>query len=223
MKISKELIEKYYEGKCSSHEMAMVEDWLLSDETEQETFLPEHADKEKIKADMWAEVASVLPSQSGSKAEAKFRILNLRWAVAATLLMAVSAFVFLKLNEKISAASPVVSSVNSSQSDNTEIREDDYTISLGPMSNVQINSATGLIDFCGTLRISPKRDVKLTFKDDCSNKNGGTEKISFKKGQTYIALNYRNQKNNEVIVLDENRMMGLPTVVKRQIMDQFNI
>lgn len=223
MKVSKELIEKYHKGECTPEESAMVENWLLDDNTDIEIFLPAKLVKEEAKAEMWQEIASSLPSSRENK---KLRFINLLeinrfvlTAAASVLLLIGFSFLVLKNNEKES----VITSVNNSLSENKEIHSRDYTISLGPESNARIDANTGLIDFCGTILISPKKDIDLTFKDICTTTKRNTGKMNFKKGETYIALNYRNKKDNELIVMDEKLLMGLPPIVKRQIMDQFNI
>lgn len=223
MTVSKELIEKYHKGECTPEESAMVENWLLDDDIEIEIFLPKNLQKEDAKAEMWQNIASSLPSSKGKN---KFSIINFSGlnpynlvAAASVLLLIGFSFLMLKINKKES----IVTSINASLSENKEIDSKDYTISLGPESNARIDANTGLIDFCGTILISPKKDIDLSFKDICTTTKRNTGKMNFKKGETYIALNYRNKKDNELIVMDEKLLMGLPPIVKRQIMDQFNI
>ncbi|GLU57150.1 hypothetical protein [Dyadobacter frigoris] len=223
MKVSKELIEKYHKGECTPEESAMVENWLLDDDTEIEIILPENLHKENVKAEMWQNISSSLPT---SKEEKKFKFISLSGfnsiglvAAASVLLLIALSFLILRIPKKES----ITTSVNTSLSENQEIDSKDYTISLGPESNARIDANTGLIDFCGTILISPKKDIDLSFKDICTNTKRNTGKMNFKKGETYIALNYRNKKDNELIVMDEKLLMGLPPIVKRQIMDQFNI
>lgn len=223
MTVSKELIQKYHKGECTPEESAMVENWLLDDDIEIEIFLPENLIKEDAKAEMWQNIASALPS---SKEEKNFNFVNFSGfnsfslaAAASVLLLIGFSFLILKTNKKES----VITSINFPLSENKEIDSRDYTISLGPESNAHIDANTGLIDFCGTILISPKKDIDLSFKDICTTTKRTTGRMNFKKGETYIALNYRNKTDNELIVMDEKLLMGLPPMVKRQIMDQFNI
>ena len=218
MEVSKELIEKYHSGKCSPEESAMVENWLLDDDTEFETALPENLNKEKVKAEMWHEISSSLPS--ADRKTIKFRQNWLYFAAAASIILLLTISFF---ESKPTTKNAVLSSAPVPASTNKEIHSSDYTISLAPESNASIDSKSGLIDFCGAILISPKKDVLLSFNDVCDNSKANTGKMNFKKGETYIALNYRNNKDNELIVMDEKLLMGLPPMVKRQIMDQFNI
>lgn len=218
MRVSKELIEKYHSGKCSPEESAMVENWLLDDDTEIEISLPENLDKEKVKAEMWDEISSSVPSDNpGILTFGKRRWFYFSAAASIAILLTVSLFV-IKTGTKETAVT-----VNKPASLNKEIQSLDYTISLGPESNARIDSESGLIDFCGAILISPKKDILLSFNDVCTDKKTNKGKMNFKKGETYIALNYKNSNDNELIVMDEKLLMGLPPMVKRQIMDQFNI
>ncbi|SEJ27716.1 hypothetical protein SAMN04487995_3916 [Dyadobacter koreensis] len=218
MEVSKELIEKYHSGKCSPEESAMVENWLLDDDSEFETALPENLNKEKVKAEMWDEISSSLPSANHKIVNSRQGWLYFAAAASIVILLTVSIFEFKPHNKKA-----VLSSANIPVSTNKEIHSSDYTISLAPESNASINSESGLIDFCGAILISPKKDILLSFNDVCDNTKSNTGKMNFKKGETYIALNFGNKKDNELIVMDEKLLMGLPPMVKRQIMDQFNI
>ena len=222
MTVSKELIEKYHKGECTPEESAMVENWLLEDDIEIEIILPENLQKENVKAEMWQDIASSLPGSKEKRFQFNtflgFNSFSLAAAASVLLLVAFS-FLLFKINNKES----VITSANVSLSENKEIDSKDYTISLGPESNARIDANTGLIDFCGTILISPKKDINLSFKDICTTTKRNSGKMNFKKGETYIALNYRNKKDNELIVMDEKLLMGLPPIVKRQIMDQFNI
>lgn len=223
MRVSKELIEKYHNGLCTPDEMTLVENWLLDDEADDISPLPKTLDKEIAKVEMWGEISSVLPSSQKRFSIGGIYLSKAKWttlAAAASVLVVLTASL---LVFKQNTQEAVITSVNSSLSDSKEIQARDYTISLGPESNARIDANSGLIDFCGTILISPKKDIFLSFKDVCTSSAKNTGKMTFKKGETYIALNYRNKKNNEVIVMEEKLLMGLPPVVKRQIMDQFNI
>jgi hypothetical protein len=223
MRVNRELIEKYHQGKCTPEESAMVENWLLDDDTDMEVFLPENLNKEQAKTVIWNDISSVLPSSNYKKPitlTPLSKFTKTSFAVAASILMLLTASLYIvKSNKK----EIIVTSVNTSLSENKEIQSRDCTISLGPDSNARIDANTGLIDFCGTILISPKKDINLSFNDNCTKTKNISGKMNFKKGETYIALNYRNRKDNELIVMDEKLLMGLPPIVKRQIMDQFNI
>ncbi|MDQ6480027.1 hypothetical protein [Dyadobacter sp. LHD-138] len=223
MRVSKELIEKYHNGLCTPDEMTLVENWLLDDEADDFVPLQDIFDRKIAKVEMWEEISAILPSSQkrfnfGGIYLSKAKWTNLATAASVLVVLTASLFVF-----KQNTQQAIITSVNNSLSDNKEIDARDYTISLGPESNARIDANSGLIDFCGTILISPKKDIFLSFKDVCTTSASNTGKMTFKKGETYIALNYRNKKNNEVIVMEEKLLMGLPPVVKRQIMDQFNI
>lgn len=218
MRVSKELIEKYHSGKTSPEESAMVENWLLDDDTDFEISLPDDLNKKTVKAEMWEDISSALPSADARSLKSRKRPLYISAAASAAILLILSFFLL-----KPDTQETVLRSENKPAPVNKEIHSVDYTISLAPESKASIDSESGLIDFCGAILISPKKDVLLCFNDVCGENKNNTGKMNFKKGETYIALNYRNNQDNALIVMDEKLLMGLPPIVKRQIMDQFNI
>lgn len=225
MKISKELIEKYHHGRCTDEEKAAVEDWLLSDEADEtvEWSLPE--EKTALQSEMWNEIATVLPTPDESSVpKVRHTIILSLWkpAVAACLLAVLGSVLYALKRE--SATREVIAINNISGTENKALHEKDFTLSLAPKSNVAINSQTGVMDFCGAVLINPKQDIELTFQGTCANPAQNREKVSLKKGQNYIALNYGgNAQSGEVIVVEEGAMVSLPPLVLKQLMHQFNI
>ena len=224
MHISKELIEKYHDGKCSAEEKKVVEDWLFSDESDEQLLLPDGESKEKIQSEIWNEITTVFPELEKPKRIPLFKqYFSQVWAqAAAVLLIGTLGATFFYLNQD-SGKQDIIVVNNMSDTINKNINAKDYTISVGPKSNIEIDE-TGMIDFCGAMMINPKEDVVLRIKGTCKNTNEPIEKLKFKKGQNYIALNYTsNSNNNEVIIFQEGSMMGLPPLVMRQLIHQFNI
>lgn len=225
MKISKELIEKYHHGRCTDEEKAAVEGWLLNDDAEEtmEWRLPE--EKTALQSEMWDEIAAMLPSSAETpvpKVERAIMLSLWKPAVAACLLAVLGSVAYSLKHE--SASQKVIFLNNSSGTENKALHEKEFTLSIAPKSNVAINSKTGIMDFCGAVLINPKEDIELTFQGTCANPALNREKVSLKKGQNYIALNYgSNAQTGEVIVVEEGAMASLPPLVLKQLMHQFNI
>lgn len=225
MKISKELIEKYHHGRCTDEEKAAVEEWLLSDDADEtmEWSLPE--EKAALQSEIWNEIATVLPSsQETPVPQVGNSIMRPLWklAVAACLLAALGSVLYNSKHE--SATREVIALSNSSGTENKDLHEKEFTLSIAPKSNVALDSKTGTMDFCGAVLINPKEDIELTFQGTCANPTQNREKVSLKKGQNYIALNYGgNAQTGEVIVVEEGAMVSLPPLVLKQLMQQFNI
>ncbi|PSL27352.1 hypothetical protein [Dyadobacter jiangsuensis] len=225
MKISKELIEKYHHGHCTDEERAAVEEWLLNDDADEtmEWSLPE--EKTAVQSEMWNEIAAILPSSAEMPAPKVERtIMRSLWkpAVAACLLAVLGSVAYSLKHD--SATQKVISLNNSSGTENKALHEKEFSLSIAPKSNVAINSKTGIMDFCGAVLINPKEDIELTFQGTCANPAQNREKVSLKKGQNYIALNYGGKaQTGEVIVVEEGAMASLPPLVLKQLMHQFNI
>lgn len=223
MKISKKLIEKYHDGICSAEEKQAVESWLLSDEASDQLMLPEEI-KLLHSEQMWNEIAGVLPGDE-RKNEKPFRVTHAlplwRKAVAAAAIVAMFGLGFYAFKQS-SGPGEIIVMNNASATINKELNGKEYTISIGPKSNIEINSQTGMIDFCGAMMINPKRDIELTIQGTCPTATDRSEKMKLKKGLNYIALNYGGTES-EVIVVEEGSMMGLPPIVMKQLLNQFEI
>ncbi|MVM34117.1 hypothetical protein GO755_29055 [Spirosoma sp. HMF4905] len=223
MEISKELIEKYHNGHCSPDEIKAVESWLFDDEfTDEPTLpLPIGESKARIQNDMWEEISTVLPSRQKPVVQLFFKPF---WRQAAAILLVslagLTAFYF----KTQSTDTGVIIVNNVSETANKDLQESAYSLSVGPKSNVEINNETGRIEFCGAMLINPKRDIELTIQGICVRPDKAIEKMTLKKGQHYIALNYGNaSNNNEVIILSQGSLSGLPPLMQRHLMMQFNI
>ncbi len=225
MKISKELIEKYHHGRCTDQEKAVVEEWLLSDDADETIAWTFPEEKTALQSDMWNEIATVLPSSQEAPApNVRHTISRSLWkpAVAACLLASLGAALYSGKHE--SAPKEIIALNNSSGTKNKDLDEKEFTLSIAPRSNVALNSKTGIMDFCGAVLINPKEDIELIFQGTCANPAQNREKVSLKKGQNYIALNYGgNAQTGEVIVVKEGAMVSLPPLVLKQLMHQFNI
>lgn len=212
MPISKELLEKYHLNECTSEERAIVEAWLLSDDTET-LELPEWEDKTVHKAEMWKEISTVLPP---APAKNKYFFTETRWkrAIAACILLPVLVVLVYRLVHYCSHESIPNVIVNNTSSLKVQFVDSrHYNLTVGPKTQANINCS--VIDFSGSLLISPKEDIELSFK-------GHSEKISFKRGQTYIVLNSRLQYQ-KIIVISQKNLMDMPPVLQKQIIHEFNI
>lgn len=225
MRISKELIEKYHDGDCSREEKEVVENWLFSEESEEELSLPV-GEKLQFQTEIWDEIASTLPNQGSYpkiiKLKAAFQYFY-KYSAAAVIIFGMlgSAFFYFRY---ASPSSEIIIINNSSETVNKDLNSTQYTISVGPKSNVEINNKTGMIDFCGAMMINSKKDIELTLQGACINPSRNKEKITLKKGMNYFALNYSSDaNNNEVIIVEEGSVMGLPPLVMKQLLHQFNI
>jgi hypothetical protein len=222
MRISKELIEKYHDGLCTPDEKHAVEEWLFSDDTEEELQLSDGQTKIQLREEIWDGIASDVPV-TNSKQRVFFLNSYLRQAAAIILIVGTIAAAWFGLQNSPARNNMIVVN-NASDAINKDIQSNDYDISIGPESNVEINNETGSIDFCGAMMINPKEDIEFTLHGTCATQNENSSKITLKKGQNYIALNYRSSgEADEVIILEEGSLMGLPPIMKRKLMHQFNI
>ena len=225
MKVTTELIEKYNQGKCTPSEITAVESWLLSDEEYDEINISLHSEI-KLKMEMWNDISEILPSKAENNKAQIFHNRFLWAGVAATvsILLAVSVTFYTNLNSNTARQARLTNmAAKVLRAGQQEIRTEDFNIVLGDKSNASFNSDKGLVDFCGAIKISPKKDIRLSFSDVCAKDSSTSKGIDFKKGQTYFAINYRNQESDQVVVLNENLIFELPPIIKNQLSDQFDI
>lgn len=102
MKINKEIIERYHQGKCSLEEQRIVEQWLDSEEVEM-TF-PENADINAIGERGWKRISSRyhIDVQPDPVVVPKLRRYRMIWQIAAciTLLLGAATFYYLNTDSK---------------------------------------------------------------------------------------------------------------------------
>lgn len=218
MKISKELIEKYHRDECSKAESDAVEAWLFDEETTDTLELPEAESKLIHKDEMWNEIKSVL-SESTVKNTKTIRLRSPYWqtAVAASLILGfltVFTYQFISGDSGNELSDPI-SVNNTSKLEVRQIDSKGYNISIGPNTKARINYQTGIINFSGSILISPKKDIELTL-------TGGGGKMIFRMGQTYIAMNGKTGSDKAIIVSDRN-LTDLPPALQKQLISHFNI
>lgn len=219
MKISKELLEKYHMKACSQQEAELVEAWLFSGDHNEALQLPLTEDKAMHKADIWKEIENSMISEDAKPIETKYTRLHKTsfWfgAVAASLFFALLfAGIYHNTSTKQDQDLPFVA-VNNTSMQVRHIDANAYHISVGPNTLAKINNTTGIIDLSGSLLISPKKDIVLTFE-------GNSEKMTFKAGQTYIILKGEDG-TDKVIIVNERNIMDLPPVLQKQIINEFKI
>jgi len=228
MKISKELIEKYHQDRCTATERGFVEEWLFSGESEDELLLPVGENKEAHKDEIWngltglfLQTAELEKLASGHSAPAKkvivkkLMVSGTIWfrSIAATLIIGLLGISYFMIPAGLQPHTVTVD--NTSSIDVKYLDSNGYNIAVGPNTEAEINYRTGFIDFSGSLMISPKEDIELIF-------HGDKDKVSFKMGQTYIILKDKKGRD-KIIVVNERNLLDLPPVIQKRVTTEFNI
>lgn len=193
MKVDKELIERYHKQECTPEEMLAVEQWLLSDTSDEE--LP--AELHLLEQEMWQDIAP-----------ARKPFPFMRVAAAAAVLLAM-VFTGLRFFHHLDVERPVA--VNNQSVHIKYISAADYNMSVAPNSTAMLNRELGTMHFTGSLMLKPKEDMQLSL-------DNGRQKLDFKAGQTYILVN-----NGEVVVVNERNLMDMPPVLQQRISAEFKI
>ncbi|MCX2453848.1 hypothetical protein OQX61_21445 [Pedobacter sp. PLR] len=230
MNISKDLIEKYHRNECSTEERDAVEAWLFSNHTDEGLQLPLGESKAAHKADIWKGIEDILPKEEqehlsvacqpeeipvGLPATAKLTHNFWMGAVAATIVIGLTGLGVVQLQKNREQTDPALVSVNNTSTIKVHHLEvNDYTLAVGTNTSAKIDNLTGVVDLAGSILISPKKDMTLSFE-------GSPEKIIFKKDQTYIIL--KGKEGTDQIIVSEKNLMDLPPVLQKQIINEFNI
>lgn len=216
MKITKALIEKFHRDECSPEEKEYVQEWLFSEDSD-ELLSFDEAEKELHKMEMWNEIKTILPKKEQPKPiqrAANFQFW--RGAIAASIVFAllISGLALYQFNTK----NEVLQWVDVDNTSGMQVKyvdSKDFKLSVGPNTSAKIDQLTGIVDLAGSLLIQPKEDFELEF-------TGATQKMSFKKGQTYIILKGKDGKD-KVIIINEKNLIDLPPVIQKQINNEFKI
>ena len=214
MSVDQKLLEKYHLGTCTFEEKRQVEEWLFNTEVGDLDLSPE--DGQIHKKEMWAQIQTSLPTNEQENKAKSHLYFMWKGAIAASLFITIiglfSYLVFFKNNEPLAAST----FLNNSSGNNVKyVKSAEYDVTVGINTVAQINNLSGVIDLSGSILISPKEDVTLSFK--------GTDKKSIlKKGQTYIILNGDSGVNG-IIVISERNLLDLPPIMQKQITAQFGI
>ncbi|WP_316809113.1 hypothetical protein [Pedobacter agri] len=208
--VDKELLEKYHLGFCTAEEKQRVEKWLFSAETDD--LMLSKPEAKFHRDEMWVNIKTIMDTGNPAKTKKYFMW---KGAIAASIVFVILSlgmyFLFIR---SVSIAPESFSYHNSMQAGVKHVAAEEYNISIGPQTNAQIHTG-GVIDLSGSILISPKEDISLTFK-------GTQKKVTLKKGQTYIILNSEIGAKGIIVVNDRN-LLDLPPIMQKQISSQFGI
>lgn len=216
MKINADLIEKYHDNQCTPEECRAVEDWLLNSEVEDLEFHNEK-DKQLAKSDIWNKLETILPDQEEAKVVVLKSTSFYMWkgAIVASLMIGLFSFAFYYFDHNEQTRVEFVAFHNKSSLKVNHISSKEYDLSIAPETFAEVNEDNGIIDLSGSILISPKKDIDLNF-------GGEKNKVSLKKGQTYIILNYKTG-NQGLLVVNEKNLIHLPPVMQKKLTYEFGI
>lgn len=224
MNITKELIERYHLGLCSEDEQEAVEAWLLEgDEESEELTSPDKEELLQEKKEIWANLTEQIPSFSPSVKRVflfDYVTPNQMAAAASFLFLLGIGFLFYQMQN---TPKEVASTAKVPFPHQISAKELDIVLGEKSKAHFVAAGANSSIDFCGTILIQPKQDVELTVQGTCPNPSGIQEKRMLKKGQNYVAVNYRSEQTSELIVVEEGDLINLPPLVQREIQKQLPI
>lgn len=78
------------------------------------------------------------------------------------------------------------------------------------------------LQFCEKLVLTPEMDQEITFVSNCEVGNEISHTVKCKKGETYLALNFKFRNDNEIIVVSQNQLHSLPHDLRIKVMRELN-
>ncbi|MCX2476967.1 hypothetical protein OQZ33_21720 [Pedobacter sp. MC2016-05] len=215
MKVNADLLAKYHENRCTPEERTALEAWLLSSDVDDLEFHSEK-DKQIAKADIWEELDAILPKEEVVKVAPNFASFYMwKGAIAASLVIGLFGLSFYYFNQSRQTAVEFVAFHNKSSLKVNHISSKEYNLTIAPETFAEVNRHSGIIELSGSILISPKKDIELSF-------DGEKEKVKLKGGQTYIILNSKTG-NHGLIIVNEKNLISLPPVIQKKLIQEFDI
>ncbi len=220
MNVSRHLIEKYHQGLCTPEEAKAVEAWLDTDE-DLNVIFPEHlASKPTIKEEIWENLQRDL--QKPQPLIRSFPQKRTGWSVAAAVvLVAMASFIGWEITT--APLEPVRELSVKSGKSLPQLKTDELTIEFGRNSKAVYNKKGDVVSFCGIIRITPKKDMKLSFNTTCQNGTDASRQIEIKQGSSYFAMDLKNRNSSELLVMEEDLIFELPPLITNSLIAQFDI
>lgn len=88
--------------------------------------------------------------------------------------------------------------------------------------DVLMESSPRTLQFCEKLVLTPDTDQEITFISNCKTGSEVSRTVTCKKGETYLALNFRFRNDNEIIVVSQNQFHELPHDLRIKVMRELN-
>lgn len=215
MQVNANLIEKYHDNRCTPDERKAVEDWLLNSDVDDLEFHNE-TDKQIAKTEIWNGLDAILPKETIKSVPLKSASFYMwKGAIAASLVIGLLSFSLYYFNQSERKTVDFVAFHNKSSLKVNHISAKEYNLSVGPETFAEVNEDNGIIDLSGSILISPKKDIDLNF-------GAAKNKVSLKKGQTYIILNYKTGDQG-LLVVNEKNLIHLPPVMQKKLTYEFGI
>lgn len=200
-------------GLTSPEETDLVEKWLADGDEPLPDFsqLP----MDTIKADIWNGVETVFDEPKPSIRQLGFRYAGLTAAAIALIILGFNLFNSSKdipANEKLAKVE-----VSDSQT------SDALAIEYGNESGASYDGRDQKLNFCGTIKITPRENMKLSIASRCEGGKEMVREVDVKGGSTYFAMDITQEDHSQLIVMDQKLIDELPPILQNSLIAQFGI
>lgn len=215
MNISEALIEKYHKGLCSPEEELAIENWL--ENGDEDTFeFPHEVSVKDIKAEVWTQLHDEVVSRP---ARLRSRIWKFSSAAAAVVAITTGLLYLKNQPAEIGKETEIVAVHQTGHTPQTEALQ----IEFGSESGAVYSQEKQTLDFFGVVKITPKKNMKLSFTSLCDGNRETVRDIDVKGGTTYFAMDVKHQNSSELVIMDKDLVGELPPILQNSLIAQFGI
>lgn len=78
------------------------------------------------------------------------------------------------------------------------------------------------MEFCDKVVVTTDLDSEITFVSNCQSGYEISRTVTCKKGQTYLAINFRFRNDNEILVVTKDQLHELPHDIRIKVLKELN-
>ncbi|MBE9466603.1 hypothetical protein ACFP1I_12195 [Dyadobacter subterraneus] len=223
MKITPELLEKYYRGLTNVSENHLIEQWLSNGEIDTQFDFPLGQDKNSIKTEMWKHITGF-----EKKGSAKSTIIfnwNHLYRIAACVVL-LTGFLIVKQNTYFLSHTTTFDNSGSAVSKNVHYNNLDLTIASNSRCEVKVPyfGSESTISFHGAVSVKNRsqktRSLRISM-DQTGGSRKASELIRLKKGNTYLAMT--DQTFKMVAATTQELEDGIPRPFNLRLTERFKL
>ncbi len=199
--MTKEILERYFNGAASEDEQEVVRQWLGEANINAPLINKlTNEQKDTLGKDIWKGITAVTDKRTGLK-----QIRPIVYKVAASVAVVIIGGALFFKNTSSLGKGPEAEKLN--------IRSASYNI-----TNHFNLDQNGTLTFCGDMEISNQgsSDYSIVLKTTCKETLSQEKKFLSKKGHSYIAVLFKH-KNNEIVVIDKEELRRETQPLPRQL------
>lgn len=223
MKITPELLEKYYRGLTNVSENHLIEQWLSNGAMDMQLDFPVGQDENSIKTEIWKHITG-FEKKDPAKSTIIFRW-NPLYRIAACLAL-LTGFLMVKQNPNFLSHTATFDNSGSAVSKNVHYNNLDLTIASNSRCEVRVPyfGSESTISFHGAVSVKNRSQQTRSLRISMDHTGGArkaSEPIRLKKGNTYLAMT--DQTFKMVAATTQELEDGIPRPFNLRLTERFKL